>query len=252
MDFITWISVGYAAITIFTALLLHLFGWYLQKSVKEHSAAVMDLVREKDTHRAMFYCNSKLDIFYISGAKKLLLASSRPYMTPLVWEEVMLDMLPIASALGGRYYLRSILNIIVMVTMGYALNAAHPDSALIQTCLVVTVIGGFWATYKGGALSNALIDVKLKLVQLRNELMLQHDYIPPIYRARSCTKSEMETWKQSIKEIERDVLLGMDPNEASNESIRRVQTLIDRSEFSEDGKVTNKPPANRVDLLMED
>jgi hypothetical protein len=253
MSIITMVSLGSAVSTFCLAAALHLVVWWSAKSMKEHHGVVMELVKARDPVRALAYCSSKADILYAAGAKKLIRASARPYQIPLVWDEIMLEsgatIITVGPSAWG-FYFRSLVSIVVALVTGWAFIQAVPDSNLIKLCLAVTVCSQAWLSWKLGGLTSVIMDMKLKFVQLRNELLLQHEYMPPMYRMTQPTQNVLAMWRKSIEEIERDVMLGIDPNQASNEAIKRVQAIVDSAEFGADGRTVSRAPSNRVDRVM--
>ena len=114
----------------------------------------------------------------------------------------------------------------------------------VLVSLAVNIYLGKWVSTVNAARTQAIM--------VRNEILLQYNFMPPMYRLFRLTTPNLQgKWKQSIEEIERDLLVGISLEDASDAAIKRVLDSIEATEFAEDGTIVSKP-FGRASILRGD
>mgnify|MGYP003395655700 CR=1 FL=1 len=167
---------------------------------------------------------------------------------PLLYELAVRELEEDSYKVPGR--LNQVLTMLVLIAGSVALYLVVPESKQIQWCIASILVLNVYVSNKLSGFAKQANASLVYLVKLRNQLLLNHNYIPPLYRARPASKEELAVWKKSMDEIDRDVLLGMAPNMAANEAIKRTLEYVDRCVI-EDGKLVSKPPSNRAGVVMD-
>jgi len=192
--------------------------------------------------------DDKTSLFHVKAIRTLLQAAETPHKIPLVYELALRELSGVAWS--GRARWHSVTSSFASLSTGFALYMAVPESGLMKVNVAVLVFLNIYLFTRIVAISTKTQETIVYLVKIRNQILFNHGYIPPIYRAKTANKEELDVWKKSMDEIDRDVLLGMDPNTASNEAVLRVQEYLDRC-VVENGRIVSKPPSNRAGLVMD-
>lgn len=248
MDILYWAVLLYTGLTAVVSLMLWAVSGVLINQTKKDQTAIITLVRQRDLTRAMAYCEQKSDQLHIAATKIMLRAAERPYTIPLVVDVAMHKVKPLGAAkAGGR--VSSILNIVNYLVIAYLAYSSYPDSAMMKACAGSMLLFGTLFQMKMGAMAGLRFANEEYILDLRNELLLLTNHIPPMYRAYTGASEDLGRWRTSILEIERDVLLGQDPATASNSAIKRVMDIVESATYTQAGEVIQRSPSGKLDLL---
>ena len=251
MDILYWTVIGYTGVNLAGLILA---WWLLSKSdqsVKTSQSALLGLIRQRDLQRALKYCNDQPALPHIEAAKILLLSASRPYMIPLVTDVAMYKMKPYGVARKVSRVM-SLLTTCGYLALSYMVYSFYPDLATMKTCAGLILLLGAFFQLKLGNISTLQTIGEEFVLSLRNELLLMTNHIPPMYRNHPGTPQEIDLWRRSILEIERDVLVGMDPVDAHNAAVKRVTDLVESASYTPQGDLVQRLPTGKLDLLSEE
>lgn len=247
------IVVGYPILSVGLAIMLILMWYGVLRTQNEQCTAVMSLVKDGDLTRALEYVDRIWAGSLHSKAMKVLLsAKDTPHMIPLVYEEAVL---PIRNMVVARNIIITVnrtLYLLCGLALGWDIYMTSEPTFTVKACLVVSILSSAINSYYLAKWSVSASSLHLFMVQLKNEMLLQLGYIPPYCRSTPASKTDLDQWRKTMRGIEKDVLLGMSPDEAHNKAIELIQNHLDRCSYTSEGVPLVRPPASRASMILDD